>query len=105
MTQYFLNPDTVTNAEPIGTLEDSATPSVGTGQKTWVTGGTTTITDFTGGKEGWEITIIAEHSVRITNGTNIFLISDHWDMEATDSLTLIQKAGGYWYEKSRADRT
>jgi len=68
------------------------------------TGGTTSITDFDDGYEGQQITVIADHPVTITDGTNIFLSgSANWTMTATDTLTLIQKADGKWYEISRGD--
>lgn len=87
----------------IETLDDDATPSVAEG-KIFLTGGTTTITDFDGGYTGQIITIIAEHSLTITDGTNIFLDgSANWAMTATDTLTLICKADGLWYEISRGD--
>ena len=87
----------------IETLDNDATPSVAEG-KIFLTGGTTTITDFDDGYTGQEITIIAEHGLVITDGTNIFLSgSANWTMSATDTLTLICKADGLWYEKSRGD--
>ena len=87
----------------VGTLVDDATPSVKDGH-IFLTGGTTTITDFDDGYEGQIIIIIAEHSITITDGTNIFLDgSANWDMTATDTLTLICKADNKWYELSRGD--
>jgi len=87
----------------IGTLADDATPSVKFRDK-WITGGTTTITDFDDGVEGQEITVFAEHSITITDGTNIFLSgSANFVMTDTDSLTLVQKADGLWYETGRGD--
>ena len=56
----------------IETLANDATPSVDMGEY-FVTGGTTTITDFDDGYVGQVITIIAEHAITITDGTNIFL--------------------------------
>lgn len=89
----------------IDTLANSATPSV-TGVNNWLTGGTTTITDLTGGFTGKIIRILAEHTITITDGTNIFLNgSANFTMNSTDSLTLIQKADGNWYELSRSDNT
>ena len=42
----------------------------------------------------------------ITDGTNIFLNgSANFNMVITDTLTLIQKADGKWYEISRSDNT
>jgi hypothetical protein len=93
-----------TNYE-IGTLADDATPSV-LGYEKFLTGGTTTITDFDDGTEGKIIYIIAEHSITITDGTNIFLNgSANFVMSATDTLTLICKADGLWYEIARSDNT
>ena len=87
----------------IVTLADDATPSVAGGQK-FVTGGTTTITDFDDGYEGKEIKIISEHAITITDGTNIFLSgSSNWTMGVSDTLTLIQKADTFWYEQGRSD--
>jgi len=87
----------------IATLANSATPSVAAGT-VFLTGGVTTITDFTGGFTGKVFTIIAEHSLIITDGTNIFLNgSANYSMAATDTLTLIQKADGNFYEVSRSD--
>jgi|GEM_PF-3958655 hypothetical protein len=87
----------------ISTLADDATPTVGNGYY-FLTGGTTTITDFDDGVEGQEIKIIAEHSITITDGTNIFLSgSANYVMAATDTLMLIQKADGKWYEMARSN--
>lgn len=87
----------------IGTLANSATPSVN-GFDKFITGGTTTITDFTDEYVGKVIIIIAEHTLTITDGTNIFLAgSVNWTMNATDTLTLICKADLLWYELDRSD--
>lgn len=87
----------------IATLANDATPSVQGGSK-YLTGGTTTITDFDDGLVGQVIMVIAEHSITITDGTNIFLNgSANYVMAATDTLTLIQKADGNWYEIGRSD--
>ncbi len=84
------------------TLTDTATPSVA-GYKTWLTGGTTTITDLTGGFVGQEVIILSEHAITITDGTNIFLnASGDFVMASTDSLHLVQKTDGNWYEISRS---
>lgn len=90
-------------AWPIGTLANSATPSVLNG-KTFLTGGTTTITDFSNGVTGQIIRVLAEHTIIITDGTNIMLNgSANWIMVAGDTLTLICKADNKWYELSRGD--
>jgi hypothetical protein len=89
----------------IETLADDATPSVN-GGRLFLSGGTTTITDFDDGVTGQIITLIAEHAITITDGTNIFLNgSANFTMAATDTLTLICKADNKWYEISRSDNT
>ena len=84
-------------------LADDATPSVA-GGRYFLTGGTTTITNFDDGYLGQVITIISEHAITITDGTNIFLNgSANFVMGATDTLTLIMKADLKWYEIGRSD--
>jgi len=91
----------------IVTLADEATPSILIDlarHRYYLSGGTTTITDFDDGVTGHVITVIAEHSLDITDGTNIFLSgSANWSMTATDTLTLICKTDNKWYEISRGD--
>jgi hypothetical protein len=80
------------------TLADSAIPSVKNGT-VFLTGGTTTITNFADGVEGQVIHILAGHTVQITDGTNILLNgSTNITMVDGDSLLLVQKADGKWYE-------
>ncbi len=87
----------------IDTLANSATPSV-KNKNIWITGGTTTITNLLDGVVGQTVTLMAEHSLIITDGTNMFLNgSANFSMTDTDTLTLIQKADGKWYEISRGD--
>ena len=87
----------------IGTLADEATPSV-SGKDIWLTGGTTTITNFTDGLAGQTIIIMAEHTLTITDGTHILLDgSANWTMTDTDTLTLICKAADIWEETGRGD--
>ena len=87
----------------INTLADDATPSILAGDR-FITGGTTTITDFDDGFTGKIIYVISEHAITITDGTNIFLSgSTNFVMGSTDTLTLIQKVDGKWYELSRSD--
>lgn len=89
--------------DTIGTLANDATPSVLDG-RLWTTGGTTTITDFDDGVTAQVITVIAEHSLTITDGTNIFLSGNtNWAMTSSDTLTLVCKADGLWYEVARGD--
>ena len=84
-------------------LANSATPSV-FGGKYFLTGGTTTITNFTDGYRYQEIIIFADHTLIITDGTNIFLNgSVNWTMNASDTLTLVQRGDDKWYERARSD--
>ncbi len=88
--------------QTLPTLANDATPSVASKSDVYLTGGTTTITDFDDGVTGQRISILAEHSVTITDGTNMFLNgSTDFDMLTKDTLTLIQKADGKWYETGR----
>lgn len=98
------NDNSIYDNTNIGTLvSGDATPTVA-GKRVAVTVGTTTITDFDNGVTGQLLTIIAETSIKITDGTNIFLNgSADFDMTATDTLTLICKADNKWYEVSRSD--
>jgi len=86
------------------TLADDATPSVD-GGNLWTTGGTTAITDFDDAVDGQQITVVAAHSVTITNGTPIKLNGgSNFAMAAGDTLTLISD-GTTWYETGRSDNT
>lgn len=86
----------------VQTLKDVASPSVGAGVR-YITGGTSTITNFSDGLIGQEITIIAAHNITITDGTNIFLSgSVNFVMKPTDTLRLIRSTDGNWYETSRS---
>ena len=85
------------------TLADEATPSVAHQGRYLFTGGTTAITDFDDGRPGQTITIVANHTITIADGTNIKLDgSVSWEMQSGDTLTLIQKSDTYWYEISRS---
>ncbi len=75
-------------------------------RRVFKTGGTTTITDFDDGFEGLEIVIVAEHTLDITDGTNIFTpTGGNLTMNATDVLELVQKSDGKWYTISFSDNT
>ena len=96
-------------SEPISwvvrTLSNVATPSV-EGGRLFLTGGTTTITNLTGGIVGQIVNILSEHAITITDGTNIFLSgSGNFVMADTDTLMLVCKADGKWYEVGRSDNT
>lgn len=87
------------------TLANNATPTVA-GAGVWLTGGTTTITDFDDGVTGQVIIVIAEHALTITDGTNIFTpTGGNLAMNATDILMLVQKSDGKWYTVSFSDNT
>lgn len=94
-----------------GRLDNSATPSVYSGiaaardnwGKNFYNLGGTTITDFTNGFPGQEITLYCATAVTITDGTNIFLSgSTNFVMKATDTLKLILYTDGNWYETGRS---
>ena len=92
----------LTNTEIIG-LADSATPSVAT-SNSFYTQGYPTYTNFIGGVTGQIIYILASGTCTVVDGTNIFLSgSANWTMADGDTLTLIQKADGKWYELARGD--
>lgn len=83
-------------------LDNSGTPSVLLGD-IFLTGGTATITDFDEGLAGQKIIILSEHAITITDGANISLAgSADFVMASTDSLQLVQKADGNWYEIGRS---
>ena len=89
----------------VATLADDATPSVLNGAA-FKTGGTTSITDFDDGVVGQEITILAEHTVTITDGTPIVLNgSGNFVMAATDTLTLKMFNNQVWSEVARSDNS
>ena len=84
----------------ISTLANDATPSI-FGANRWLTGGTTTITDFDDGYNGQIIRVIFDHIVTVTHGTNIFINNGaNFSGTVDDVLTLVQKADGNWYEVS-----
>lgn len=86
-------------------LANSATPSVA-GVWRCQSGGTTAITNLTGGCPWQEVEFLAEHAITITDGTNIFLSgSVNFAMNPSDTLTLLQKSDGKWYEVARSDNT
>jgi len=85
----------------IVTLDNTGTPTV-SGGNVFITGGVATITDFDDGVLGQTITVLSEHAVTITDGTNIILNgSANFVMAASDSLTLVLKADNKWYETAR----
>lgn len=84
-----------------GTLDNSATPTV-LEDLPMVTGGTTTITNFTDGYSGQVLEILSQHAITITNNANILLAgATNYVMTANDTLTLINR-NGVWYELARS---
>ena len=85
----------------IGTLADSATPSV-QGKNTWRTGGTTAITDFLGAVKGQLIYLISKHSVTLTHSTGLVLNGDtDYAMTDGDTIILLYDLDENWYEMGR----
>ena len=83
-------------------LDQGATPIV-EGVTLCKTMDTVTVTDMLNGVVGQEITILFEHSKIITDNSNLILSGGaNFSGTANDTLTLIQKADGNWYEKSRS---
>jgi hypothetical protein len=89
-------------SETVTTLLNNATPSV-LGGRLFVTGGTTTITDFDDGVIGQELVVLAAHSVTITDGTPIILAGGaNYDMTDSDTLVLRMINAQVWQEISRS---
>lgn len=88
--------------DAILTLDNIATPEVALGN-VWRTGGTTTITNFTGGTVGQWIEIISDHAITINDNSNIVLSGGaNFVMKATDTLTLRMYDADVWTETSRS---
>ncbi len=89
-------------ASVVTTLADDGTPTVAAGD-VFKTGGTTAITDFDNGVVGQTITILAEHSVTITDGSPIVLnASGNYAMTTSDTLVLTMFNDQIWHEVSRS---
>ena len=99
----------IDNSNITGTLDNTGTPSVylSTPAKSFVTGGTTAITNFINGSQGQIFTIVSKHAVTITNNANILLAgAANFAMTTEDTLTLILRPditfGAKWVEISRS---
>jgi parallel beta-helix repeat protein len=89
-------------SEYVKTLDNTGTPSVEGGHY-FLTSGTTGITDFDDGVAYQVIVVIFGHSTSVADTPNIFLNGSSAQLFADgDSLTLIQKADGLWYELARS---
>lgn len=89
-----------------GTLEDNGTPDVTANHKRsfYVTGGTSTITNFLKGYHGQVIEIVADHELTIEHNSNIRLAnSESYVMAANDTIALIfmERSEEKWYELYR----
>ena len=92
---------TISRAETFETSD--STPTI-LGGNFFVTSEAATFTDFDNGFVGQEITIVADHTVTLTHGTNIFLRNKRsWKMFSGDTITLVQKADTFWYETGRSN--
>ena len=89
----------------VATLANDATPTVLNG-RSFITGGTTTITDFDDGVVGQTLEILSAHAITITDASNILLEgSRDFVMAAGDSLTLHMFNVNVWEEVSRKTNT
>ncbi|KKL85532.1 hypothetical protein LCGC14_1953840, partial [marine sediment metagenome] len=86
----------------VTTLADDGTPTVAA-SNLFLTGGVTAITDFDDGVVGQTITILAAHSVKITDGAPIILAGGaDYDMTDSDTLVLTMFNDQVWNEVSRS---
>jgi hypothetical protein len=77
------------------------TPSVATG-RTFITAGSTAITDFDDGVDGQLITVRAHGAITLTDSANLQLQGDgNFVMAADDIITLANIGGTNWYETGR----
>jgi len=78
-----------------------ATPSVN-GGKTFITAGSTAITDFDDGVDGQLITVRAHGAITLTDSATLQLQGDaDFVMAADDTVTLANIGGTNWYETGR----
>ncbi len=84
------------------TLDDTGTPDV-SGGNSFITGGTTAITDFNNGVVGQTIKVLAKGTITLTNGTPIKLAgAGNYSMTITDTLTLHMFDDQVWSEIGRS---
>jgi len=90
----------------VTTLDDTGTPSVAT-SNLFVTGGTTSITDFDDGVVGQTIKVLSQHAITITHGASTIVLNGatNWTMASGDTLTLTMFTSGVWHEVARSDNT
>lgn len=86
-------------------LDNTGTPSI-SGNDLFTTGGTTSITNFTGGYPGKKITIVAVFNVSLVNGATIITpTGGNLALVATDVVELVMKADSVWNVTSFSDNT
>ena len=91
-----------TAATAVTFTSTDATPTVG-GGSTFITAGTTAITDFDDGAVGQTIKILAASNITITDGTPIQLRHNvDFNMNAGETLTLHMFNNGVWEEIARS---
>jgi hypothetical protein len=79
-----------------------ATPTVATG-RTFITAGSTAITDFDDGVDGQIITVRAHGAITLTDSANLQLDGNvNFVMAADDTVTLANIGGTNWYETGRS---
>jgi hypothetical protein len=80
-----------------------ATPTVATG-RTFITAGSTAITDFDDGVDGQIITVRAHGAITLTDSATLQLQGDaDFVMAADDTVTLANIGGTNWYETGRRE--
>jgi hypothetical protein len=98
------NAEVISNTAKTGTITfttGDATPTVSTG-RTFITAGSTAITDFDDGVDGQIITVRAHGAITLTDSANLQLQGDaNFVMAADDTVTLANVGGTNWYETGR----
>lgn len=99
----ILTDNTVIAQKTVSFGASDTTPTVSKGNL-FASGGPVAITDFDDGLTGQIITVVAEHSVQIADNNNIVLNgSRNFDMVLGDTLTLVLKSNGVWWETARSE--
>ena len=98
------NAEVISNTAKTGTITfttGDATPTVSTG-RTFITAGSTAITDFDDGIDGQTITVRAHGAITLTDSANLQLQGNaNFVMALDDIVTLANIGGTNWYETGR----
>jgi len=98
------NAEVISNTAKTGTITftaGDATPTVSTG-RTFITAGSTAITDFDDGVDGQIITVRAHGAITLTDSANLQLQGNaDFVMALDDIVTLANIGGTNWYETGR----